>query len=132
MLRVYAQLAAASAPIIEASSVWRRRPTVRRCRGRIICTMLECPPRKEALRACRCAGCLIAMADENNSGSTSRAHIHQLSVLQPTEVVRCWPFEPSTVLAASKACGEWPKTATLDTAARDAGRTWPTALAVSG
>lgn len=75
MLRVYAQLAAASAPLIEARSVWRRRPTVRRYRGRIICTMLKCPPRKETLRACRCAGCLIAITDVNNSGPTSRARV---------------------------------------------------------
>ena len=54
------------------------------------------------------------MADTNNSGLNSRARVHLLSVLQPTEVVRCWPFERSTVLAASRACGEWPKTATLD------------------
>src|SRR5882672_12236278 len=61
MLRVYAQLAAASAPVIEARSVWRRRPTVRRYRGRIICTMLKCPPRKGTLRACRSAGSLIVI-----------------------------------------------------------------------
>ena len=48
--------------------------------------------RGSALRACRCAVFLIAMADTNNSGPKSRARVHPLSVLQPTEVVRCWPF----------------------------------------
>jgi hypothetical protein len=61
MPRVYAQLAAASAPLIETRCAQRRRPTVRRYRGRIICTMLKCPPRKETLRACRSAGSLIVI-----------------------------------------------------------------------
>jgi hypothetical protein len=46
---------------------------------------VQCPPRKEALRACRCAGCLIAMTDEINSGPVSRARVYLLSVLQPSE-----------------------------------------------
>jgi len=54
-----------------------RMRTVRRYRGRIICTMLECPPRKEALRAGRCAGPLIATADTKNSGPTNRVRAHQ-------------------------------------------------------
>ncbi len=90
------------------------RPTVRRYRGRIMCVHVQCPPRKEALRGCRCAGALIAIIDGNNSGPQAAFTPINLSVFQPTAVVRCWPFERSTVLAASRACGEWPKTATLD------------------
>jgi len=57
--------------------------TVRRYRGRIICTMLKCPPRKETLRAGRCAGSLIARTDNKNSGPISRARAHPLSVFSP-------------------------------------------------
>jgi hypothetical protein len=99
--------------------------TVRRWRGRIICTMLKCPPRKaDALRACRCAGSLIAMTDKNNSGPMSRARIYELSVFQPTEVVRCWPFR---VAPCSPRQGQ-----TLTRLRAMLGGAWPTALAVSG
>ena len=91
---------------------------------RIICTMLKCPPRKDALRACRSAGCLIAMTDQKNSGPQAALTPINLSVFQPTEVVRCWPFEGSTVLAVSRA--------DLDTAATRCWEGRPTALAVSG
>ena len=106
--------------------------TVHRYRGRIICTMLKCPPRKEALRACRCAGCLIVIVRRETVSHKPRSRAPVLSVFPLSIVVRCWPFELSTVLAASRACGDWPKTATLDTAARGAGWDRPTALAVSG
>jgi hypothetical protein len=69
MLRVYAQLAAASAPIIEASSVGRRRPTVRRYRGRIICTMLKCPPHGAAPRAVAAARVLRSRRPIKNISS---------------------------------------------------------------
>jgi len=94
---------------------------------------VEVPARKAfALRGCRCARSLIAMADTNNSGLNSRARVH-LVLGAPTNRSRSLlAVQRSTVLAVSRACGEWPKTATLDTAARGAGRAWPTALAVSG
>ena len=81
MLRVYAQLAAASAPIIEASSAQRRRPTVRRCRGRIICTMLKCPPRKDALRAGRSAGSLIVIGRRATAANEPRSRPSVTGVL---------------------------------------------------
>lgn len=57
MLRVYAQSATASAPIIGASCA----APAADCPG---CAphnvrYVQCPPRKEALRGCRCAGSLI-------------------------------------------------------------------------
>jgi hypothetical protein len=131
MLRVYAQSATASAPIIGASCAAPVADCPPLTRPHNL-HYVECPPRKEALRGCRCAGSLIAITDGNNSGPQATLMSSNLSVFQPTEVVLCWPFERSTVLAASRACGEWPKTATLDAAALDAGRAWPTALAVSG
>jgi hypothetical protein len=80
------------------------RPTVRRYRGRIMCVHVQCPPRKAcALRACRCAGSLITISDGNNSGPPAALTPTNLSVFQPTEVVRCWRFERSTVLAVSRA-----------------------------
>jgi hypothetical protein len=49
--------------------------TVRRCRGRIICTMLKCPPRKVgALRACRSAGSLIVIVRREAVTSEPRSH----------------------------------------------------------
>ena len=49
-----------------------------------------------------CAASLIAMDDQNNSGPICRARAHHRCSHHQT-VVRCWPFEPSTVLAASRA-----------------------------
>jgi hypothetical protein len=115
MLRVYAQCADAHCP-----------PLTRPHNLHYI----ECPPRKAALRACRSAGCLISSelwsvrvprdSFEVAYGAPHGEREGSLLTLQP-----------STVLAASRA-GKWPKTATLDAAALDAGRAWPTALAVSG
>jgi hypothetical protein len=129
MRKVYAQSATASMPVIGSS-----------------CTapVADCPPlsrphnlhyvempaaRGFAPRACRCAGCLIAMVDPKSGGHTSHACP---PLCAPTIRSRSLlAVQRSTVLAASRACGEWPKTATLDAAARDAGRAWPTALDVS-
>jgi hypothetical protein len=103
MLRVYAQSATASMLVIGSS-----------------CTapVADCPPlsrphnlhyvempaaRGFAPRARRCAAYVIAMADKNNSGLQAALTPNNLSVFQPTEVVRCWPFEGSTVLAVSRA-----------------------------
>ena len=91
MLRVYAQLAAASAPLIEARTVWRRRPTVRRYRGRIICTMLKCPPRKDALRACRCAGSLIAIGRRETVPHEPRSR-HPVLGAPPRQEGSLWTF----------------------------------------
>jgi len=108
--------------LIETHSVWRRRcdcpPLSRPHNPRYV--QVPARARLNALRAGRCAAFLIAMADTNNRRPAIRARVYPLSVLPPAIVVRCWPCERSTVLAVSRA--------DLDTAALDAGRTWPTAL----
>jgi hypothetical protein len=84
------------------------------------------------LRACRCAGSLIAISENKNSGLNSRARVHLLSVLQPTEVVRCWPFSVAPCSPHQGPAVNGRRRPPLTRAARGAGRTWPTALAVSG
>jgi hypothetical protein len=125
--RHYAQWAAASMPLSESPSVRRRRPTVRRLRRPHNGRYVQCPPHgARAPRGGRFAPSLIAMADQNNSGSLCRARAHHRCshhqkpfAVGPLSLAPCSPCQGQ---------GEWPKTATLDTAARGADRDRPTAL----
>ena len=115
MLRVYAQRSGGTRAAVRAGAPHNLH-------------YIECPPRKAALRACRSAGSseLWSVRVPRNSFEVARGAPHgeegEGSLLT---------LQPSTVLAASRA-SEWPRTATLDTAARGADRDRPTALAVSG
>jgi hypothetical protein len=60
------------------------------------------------LRACRSAGSLIAMADTNNSSPSAALKPTNLSVFQPTEVVRCWPFSVAPC-SPRQGLREWPQ-----------------------
>jgi hypothetical protein len=75
------------------------------------------------------AGSLIAMAEQNNSGPLCRARAHH----RCTHHQKSFAVGPLSLAPCSPCQGlrEWPKTATLDTAARGAGSDRPTALDVS-
>jgi hypothetical protein len=66
--------------------------TVRRYRGRIICTMLKYPPRKAgALRACRCAGSLIVIVRRETASHKPRSRRSVLST-PPKRDGSLWTF----------------------------------------
>jgi len=92
---------------------------------------IECPPRKAALRACRSAGCLISSEECSVRVPRDSCEVARGALQGEREESLLTP-QPSTVLAASSACGEWPRTATLDTAALGADPDRPTALTSSG
>jgi len=128
---LYAVAPPASAPVIETSSVWRRRCDCSGCAPYNL-HYVEMPAAQGGLARLSLRGFFDRDDRYEQQRPASRVHAHQ-SLSVPTNRSRSLlAVQRSTVLAASRACGEWPKTATLDTAARDAGRTWPTALAVSG